>query len=217
MIPKAIVFDFDGVLTIGGEDLKSEAWNILAGPWSESARTALTESRERFSDGSGSRFSILHSAFEAIKVENPKMLTTAYAEAYNRLVQEMLLASGMPEGAKDTLDVLMRGCPLYINSATPEDAVRESTIALGISNYFSGLFGQPKTKIENLNRARNGEKCAPSEMVFIGDGKGDRRAAEEFHCQFIGIANIHNGWRLGEEPFPVVHHLRDVPAVIASL
>jgi phosphoglycolate phosphatase-like HAD superfamily hydrolase len=217
MIPKAIVSDFDGVWTVGGEGLKQLAWKVLAEPWSEDAKAALAAARKHYSWGNGSRFDILHMTFRTLKSDSLGLLAAAYADAYNTLVQDLIVASGMPEGAKDVLDALTHICPLYINSATPEEAVRESTIRLGISNYFAGLFGQPKSKVENLRRALNNEKCAPSEMVFIGDGKGDRAAAEEFHCQFIGITNEWNGWTLSGESFPVVEHVRDLPGAIAAL
>ena len=223
MKPEAIVFDFDGVLTRGGEGLKREAWDLLVAPWAIQLQNKLYRARQVFADGRGSRFDILRTTFTAdqsIPAANLDALVATYAAAYNTLVQGMILVSGMSEGTVETLEELGAKSVLYINSATPEAAVVESVRALGIERFFTGgIYGQPRSKLNNLKRAVDGHRtpCRPNEMVFIGDGKSDLKAAHEFGCCFVGIANEWNRWKVGKEPFTVVAHFRDIPAAILRL
>ena len=108
---------------------------------------------------------------------------------------------------------------LYINSGTPEEALRETVHALGIEGFFDGVFGYHAeygdvitSKFENGKKIFAAENIAAKEAAFVGDGEADRAAAERLGCFFIGMANQHNGWR--KMPFPLAENLRDVRALI---
>jgi len=219
MKPKAIVFDFDGVLTVGGEEVKDEAWDMLVKTWSPAATAALRRNQDIFSEGRGSRDHILRGTFLELGYGERDIgfLIEAYSTAYNRLAQRLILATGMPDMTLEVLDELTHTAPIFINSATPETAVTESAVAFDIAKYFTGIFGQPKGKVENLERARGVAECSPGDIVFVGDGTGDRKAALAFGCRFIGISNARNGWTLSGESFPVIEKLADLPQAVRDL
>ncbi|KKU70567.1 MAG: Haloacid dehalogenase domain protein hydrolase [Parcubacteria group bacterium GW2011_GWA2_47_21] len=224
MIPKAIVFDFDGVLTVGGEGLKQQAWDILALPWHEASVARLSAKRQKISGGKRSRYDILEETFMAFGGSEVDILTAAYADCYNSIVQQLLEKSGMPEGTVEVLEELSKLCPLFVNSATPEKAVEESVVKFGVRKYFTGVYGQPTGKVDNLkrvlavaNQLPGPLDVLPRSIVFVGDGNNDRKAAEEFGCRFIGIANDWNKWGIGEAPdFPVVADIRSVPDIVET-
>jgi len=220
---KAVVFDFDGVLTKGGEELKEKAWDFLSDPWSDQAKKWLGEARRKYGQGKGSRFEILK--YVIARFGHPAVfdeaLVPAYADCYDRLVQSMLVQSGLADGVVDTLERLFR-LNLTINSATPTASVRESAFALGISRFFDQVLGGPDSKFENLSLAAT---CCvaspPAGMVFVGDGINDWKAAQKFGCHFIGVANSWNNWGKkrpkGMPKYCLITDLREIPDKIALL
>src|SRR3989344_4428666 len=131
-----VVFDFDGVLTVGGEGLKQKAWDVLALPFHKDNADRLYEKREEFSGGKGSRRDILHETFIRFYLKDVEILTAGYADCYNTIVQKLLEQSGMPEGTEETLKTLAKPCTLFVNSATLEKAVRESVQNFSIAQHF---------------------------------------------------------------------------------
>jgi phosphoglycolate phosphatase-like HAD superfamily hydrolase len=212
---KVVVFDFDGVLTKGGEELKMEAWNILALPWNYELRKNLGGAVKQYSNGSGSRFDILREVFAGIKASDVvDLLVAAYAECFNVIVQRLLQKSGMPDKTEKTLAELARERELFVNSATPEDAVNESIQNFNIAHYFHGVFGCPSSKVENLKKVQARAKTDKKRILFIGDSDGDWKAAQEFGCDFIGVANDWNKWTPETKPFPLIKSIAELPGML---
>lgn len=201
---KAVVFDFDGVLTKGGEELKEKAWEFLAIPWSVQDKKWLEEARRKYGQGKGSRFEILKYAicqFGHTQDFN-EALIPAYAECYDHLVQKMLVQSGLADDAEEVLSLLWRqGFQLNVNSATPTPGLIHSLKSFRLDGLFRLILGyHPCGKVSNLqtiagsaSHSQSG-RLTPETMVFVGDGEGDWKAAKKFGCHFIGVANSWNGW-----------------------
>lgn len=193
-----VIFDFDGTLTKGGERLKEDAWEFLADPWSDEARQWLGEARRKFGQGRGSRFDILKAAIGQFGHAQAfdDVLVLAYAECYDQIVQKMLVDSGLANHAEELLEFLMEnGFRLYVNSATPTPGLEKSLGVFGINNHFSLILGRPSGKIGNLRIvAGTSPMSKPEQMVFVGDGENDWKAAKAFGCHFIGVANSWNNW-----------------------
>ncbi len=217
MKKSVLVFDFDGVLTNGGEGLKQKAWDILALPLHPANADLLHDKRGAFSGGKGSRSDILRETFVRFYPNDENLLTVGYAECYNTIVQKLLEQSGMPEGTEQTLAQLDVNHTLFVNSATPENAVRESIQNFCLTNYFRGIYGQPTSKVENLERAWKLARVDKEFMLFVGDSDGDRAAAKEFGCAFIGVANDWNKWRTKHDrhrPFVLVDSIAELPKLL---
>jgi len=216
---KVVVFDFDGVLTKGGEELKQSAWNTMTLPWlGPQARFLLEKQHELV--GNGSRYDVLRESFHSFRKSDAAynglvdILTNAYAECYNRIVQQLLQQSGMPDGTENTLTKLAKGRNLFVNSATPEIAVRESVQNFNIAHFFRGVFGQPTSKVDNMARAQSVAEIDKKHILFVGDGNSDARAAEEFGCDFIGVANEWNKWSSDNVDFPLIKSVVELPAML---
>ena len=85
-----------------------------------------------------------------------------------------------------------------MNTATPQAPIDVYIDMLGWRPYFRRLW-RARHEVENLQRAAaGGNACAddgdceeplrPSELIHVGDGDNDCRAASEFGYAFIGIA-----------------------------
>ena len=216
MKKSVVVFDFDGVLTVGGEGLKQKAWELLAEPWRDNIDSVLFAKQQDFSGGKGSRYDILRETFSAVlnHTGHVDVLTDAYADCYNTIVQKLLEQSGMPEGTEETLKTLAKSCTLFVNSATPGTAVRESVCNFNIAHHFYGIFGQSISKEDNLARAQHLAEVDKEFMLFVGDGNGDAKAAEEFGCDFVGVANDWNKWTSETVKFPLVRSIVELTKLL---
>ena len=57
--------------------------------------------------------------------------------------------------------------------------LEEIVIARGWQDHFKQIFGAPGTKVENLWLAARSFNLRPEELVHVGDGDNDRKAARE--------------------------------------
>ena len=124
----------------------------------------------------------------------------------------------MPE-AYEVFEHMAPKYHLYINSGTPEEALRETVHALGIEGFFDGVFGYrteygdvATSKFENGKKIFAAEHVTAKEAAFVGDGEPDLAAAKRLECLFIGMPNEYNGWQ--KMPFPLAKNLREVRALI---
>jgi len=212
-----VVFDFDGVLTVGGEGLKQQAWDILVKLWSYSHQQIFQGQREKYSGGKGSRYDILSETFRLASVDEKDipLLVDVYADGYNTIVQRLLEQSGMPEGMEQVLAELAKGRELFVNSATPERAVRESVQNFNIAHHFRGIYGRPLSKEDNLARAQHMAHVDSRLMLFVGDSNGDKKAAKDFGCDFVGVANEWNRWEKERVNFPLISSIAELPKLLA--
>jgi phosphoglycolate phosphatase-like HAD superfamily hydrolase len=219
-----IVFDADGVLFPGGENMKDAAWDSMVMTHPHPSHTtlldwhrAITTARGEFGagKGKGSRYDIIALALTTtgLPATAADVAVSTWADAYNAAVQDTILALGIYPETRATLRALRAaGHPLYVNTATPTSAVIESLKALELSQFFTAVYGQPETKVENLLTVAMREDVPITELVFVGDGSGDIRAATEVGCRFIGITNDSNQW--SNQPFPLMERLDELIALL---
>ena len=215
---RVIVFDFDGVI-VDSEGAKRAAWHGLLKTtkdqngfsWKNLDHDVLIKEAHRvWIDGTakGSRFEIIEHMMDAAGYPKSKEMIDWYAEAYNRLVQEAVLAAGIAPETHKTLETLSRRYPLYLNSGTPEEALRESADALGIHALFKDVLGKTsekrdKSKVRNIEIAAQREGAAIDATLFVGDAVSDYKAALEAKCRFIrftGFDAEQKNWDEGNPP-----------------
>ena len=206
-----IVFDFDGVIVLGSERTKERCWFELFRSQGEKAIAALLRARERYSQGKGSRYDIVGDVLHDLGVPKERMvkLVKAYCDEYGQKVQAGILAEGIRNEDRRALDFLVQRATLFINTTTPQSAIEEILDKLGISHLFKGVYGQglqgqTSKKTDTLHAISQRESKPIKNIIFIGDGEGDHRAAAKAGCRFIGISNDDNHWSETEHEFSVV-------------
>ncbi|MBI4088142.1 HAD family hydrolase [Candidatus Kaiserbacteria bacterium] len=192
---RTIVFDFDGVI-IPSEEIKIEGYSLIFSEFGEEVpERAIEEARREFVDAKGDRYDIIRSIFKRTGREGDiEKAVAEYAERYGAIVKKRIMALRVEEQVRTTLGNLAKRFPLYINSNNPDEFLRGLLRTLGVEVFFKGIYGSSHTKLENLQAIAREEDLKPEEIIFVGDGEGDRTAAEDFGCEFIGIATSLNGW-----------------------
>lgn len=210
---KAVVFDFDGVLVTHSEFLKEGAWADIVSRH-EGIGPNFIKANDHFGFGKpGDRFDILRMMFEEYGLTGGVLEETIAKEAefFNNFVQEGIVKEGLAEGVVYTLESLTKmSLPLYVNSGTATDPLRESLQTLGVDRYFSLAVGGPASKGENMKMIADIESVETCELLLVGDSSADEIGAHESGCQLVGIANDWNKWRPEDKDFPVVCSLREV-------
>lgn len=210
---KVLVFDFDGVIVRASEQFKQDAWDTLF-PHGSEARAAFEEAEARYGRGrGGDRYDILRHVFASLGVNDEDMPATVALAAgrFDTIVQDRITAAGMDARDRAALEELAKlGYRLYLNSATPADALSRTVAALGIGQLFVEILGRPRSKVENFEYVAAREKAHPEEVVFVGDSPTDRAAAEAFGCRFIGFLNGYNSFG----SCMTVHALDEIQAVV---
>lgn len=211
---KATVFDFDGVIVLDSESFKEEAWALVFAPYPEEVwRARFRESKELFGYGKrGDRYDVIRHVLAGVDPDGTQDagLIEAIATAFDEHLQQRIREAGPASGCVPLLEDLSARMPLFINSGTSEHGLRRSVEALRLSQYFTGVYGTPASKVENFVTIGAAAAALPQEILFVGDGDGDVRAAEAFGTQFLGIANPYNNWTPETVSFPLVTALPEV-------
>ena len=220
MNTQIVVFDFDGVFVRDSDAVfKKEAWGIALQGWTGQYEKFLEEGDQLYGGGKpGGRMAIFRHIFECLgePADAIPALVTEVAQVFDKHVQTRILDAGLVTGALGMLETLSkRDIGLYLNSGTATSALQRTARNLKIEGFFSEILGSTKepsggSKVDNLQYITKREQVEISAMLFVGDGESDHKAALEFGCSFVGIANKWNQWGKEEKLFPVVTELQDV-------
>lgn len=207
---RVIVFDFDGVI-VPSEEIKVQGYSLIFSEFGEYVPIeAIEEARKEFAEGKGNRFDIIRSIFQRIGSKDVDAHTEEYVMRYGKIVKERIGALEVNPDIRKILGQLHSHYPLYINSNNPDQSLKDTLRSLNIESYFKGVFGSLKKKVQNLQGIARLENARPEDILFIGDGDGDFSATEEFGCEFIGIANEVNGWKVSEKSFRLISSLNQL-------
>lgn len=208
---KAIVFDFDGVVVRRSEFFKHAAWvELFKG--NAAQRKRFEEAEEKFGQGrGGDRYDILRFVLQDGNASrNVETEVQELTQRFDAIVQEKMFRAGVDEADRAVFGRLSRKYALYVNSATPQEALEHTIENLGLAGIFRGILGRPLSKRENFEHVAELEGIMPGEILFVGDGESDYKASMEAACRFLGYHNEWNNWKEGEQTFPVIRSLADI-------
>ena len=179
----AVAFDFDGTL-VRSNAIKRDCFHeVSAGI--DGAAAVLDR---LFAGGfTGDRFALFHELSRRIGADAPD--PRHLADSYGRLCRRRIAAAPEVPGARATLERLTaRGMPLYIVSATPQQALEQVVADRGLNRFFSRILGGPTGKADHLRRILAGDAIPASQLAVVGDGSDDKAAAAALGCAFFPVA-----------------------------
>ncbi len=180
---RAIVFDFDGVI-LESADVKTEAFLEL---YAEHGAELVEQVRLHHLANLGiSRFKkFAWIAEHLLKQPLSAEESTALGERFSALALARVLASPMVPGAHAALEALADRLLLFVASGTPQAELDMIVDQRGLRRYFREVWGTPSEKpaiVRDL-LARHG--LTPEQVLFIGDGVSDHRAAVATGLHFL--------------------------------
>jgi phosphoglycolate phosphatase len=214
-----IVLDFDGVTIRTSEFFKQEAWPLVLAHYGGRAMELFAEAEEKYGEGrGGDRYDILL-IFEKLAEPTDKIpsLVQAGAVAFNAHVQERITEIGVELSERKALEHLSARYALYVNSGTPQKELRQTITRLKLDAVFKAVPGRPSSKLQNLRLVLQSENAKPANILFVGDGEHDHKAALELGCHFVGYSNEWNKWTDRDKQFPLVSSLRDVIKYVEAM
>lgn len=220
-MPQVIVFDFDNCIALdphtgeGSEEVKDRAWYDVFPEHDPVILAEVLENAQRaFAGGKGDRKDIAgmildRFGFAGCVSEEAIRRCSRFEDIVQEGIKRIIIP---PEVHRAILRITQR-IPLYLNTATPVEAMQKTLRALRL-DLFKGVYGRPYTKVENLRLIANAEHASFREMIFVGDSKGDYDAARKVGCWFIGVRTKRNSaWRKSQ-PFPTIGSLAELANVV---
>jgi len=181
-----VAFDFDGTL-VDSNPIKETGFVAVAKLRGIDAH--LVENVLRRLPG-GNRYQISAALAEALTASSTaaEKLAQDLADDYTRhCLTEVGSCLEVP-GAKQTLtDLHAARLPMYVNSGTPQAALRPILKRRRIDEYFAGVLGGPQSKLDNLRAIALQTQLDPGEIMMVGDSDDDANAAAAFGCRFVGV------------------------------
>jgi phosphoglycolate phosphatase len=186
-----VAFDFDGTL-VDSNQVKVQSFYKIVEDYDPSGDT-VSEVLQRCSHKD--RYGItreLASEFMAKGLVPPhtdtEMLGAQWAEIYTTTCETAVVGCPEVPGASGILLWLLnQKIPLYLNSRTPATALTRLVTLRNLTHFFSGIYGAPASKLENLLHIHGVTQAKPEEILFVGDSEDDWKAAAEFGCHFAGV------------------------------
>jgi len=208
---RCVAFDFDGTL-VDSNDIKRGGFDRIAeahpphGPGVMAGVLAHMD---------GDRRTILRTYAERMARHRYSLDGDALTGTYTRLVDREVAAAEEMPGALPLLRSLRgRGLRVYVNSATPGRSLLSILERRGWSELFDGVYGLPESKAENLRSILVREELRPTELLVVGDGVDDERAAKRVGCVFIPVGS---GSFAVSRPEPITVSLGEVEELIERI
>ena len=191
----AVVFDFDGVI-LESADVKTDAFVELYAD--HGADVAARVRAHHLANLGISRFKKFAWIAEHIlgRPLSPAD-SAALGQRFTELSLARVLAAPFVPGADAALGVLgARGLPLYVASGTPDDELRLIVERRGLAARFHEVHGTPREKPEILRDLLARLGLAPGQLLFIGDGMSDFKAARAVGSAFLArdTPALHDQW-----------------------
>lgn len=214
---RAAAFDFDGTL-VDSNPIKERAYFEAAEGVDPDGKAVAAVLARR---PAGDRHAILRRVAAEVaergalpEGRSVDELARSMADTYTRLCEEAISRCDEIPGATRALrELAARGLRLFVNTATPRDAVLAILRRRGLSDLFAGVYGAETGKLESLRRIARETGSEPAELLFVGDRDDDFDAALAAGCRFVGVARAGtDGFR--RRPAHCISDLAALPALV---
>ncbi len=210
---KTIIFDFDGVI-LDSMGIKSEAFAEVYKPYGDEIVKKVVEHHE--ANGGMSRykkFEYYHKNFlnKDLSEEEKKEMSQKFSEYVMSKIGDAPFVPGVIDFLENNKDRYL----MFVSSGTPEYELKETIEMRGITKYFQGIYGSPRSKVEHINEILTKYKLFPQMVLFIGDGTRDREAAIQTKINFLARIS-YKGSPLESEEFKI-YDFKNAEDVIAMI
>lgn len=180
---KAIIFDFDGVIT-ESMGIKENAFLFVYRDYPEHRDEISALHRTHGGMSRFEKFEIIYR--DILRKPYNKRVESALNKNFSEYVYEQVIKCPYVAGAKEFLAKYYKNFLFFIVSGTPEEEMRRIVKEKKINTYFKEVFGSPPKKGELCKKILADYKLYPNEVIMVGDSIDDYEGAKEAGVQFIG-------------------------------
>lgn len=204
---KAVILDFDGVI-IESVDIKTRAFRLLFQDHPNHLERIVQLHRDNTGLSRYEKFRIIYRDY--LKKPLSEKEVTRLDRTYSNLVVTEVLSCPFVPGAQEFLAHAVGHWPLFVVSGTPHDELGDIVRRRGLGRYFRQVYGSPRSKKDLLREILSDNGWRSRDIVFVGDGLADFRAADAVEVPFVGRVPIGTA-----NPFPtsvrwVISDLQDL-------
>lgn len=211
---KCVVFDFDGTLM--------QSATLKRGAFYEVTRelAGASDSLDEIFAGAdvGDRTAVFKAMIERLSDRGDNKSPVAVdglVSAYTLYCEAGIANCPEVPGATGCLEELNRtNVPVYVNSGTPVQALRRCLAVRSLTHHFTGIFGWPPSKADNLRAIMKHEGILPGAVVMVGDEESDAMAAWEVGCAFVKVGPTPLTTAGDRSPDAVLDDLASLPSLL---
>ncbi|MEM7482269.1 MAG: HAD family hydrolase [Acidobacteriota bacterium] len=181
--PRAVIFDFDGVI-LESTEIKTRAFAALFADRPEHREAILRHHQENVGFSRYRKFDWIYR--KLFREPLDEATSRHLGERYSAMVFEQVLACPLVPGAQDLLEDLVPTTPLFVASGTPDEELQQIVDRRGLRRFFREVHGAPRGKTEILLDVLGRHGWAAAETLMVGDGMSDLDAAEAAGVPFVG-------------------------------
>lgn len=184
---KAVVFDFDGVITESA-DIKTQAFAKLFQYEAQSAVGKIVKYHLRHAGVSRfDKFAYIYKYILHRKLTEAEF--KKLCKQFSRLVMNEVIDAPFVKGAQEFLNRYNKQYKFFVISATPHSEIKSIIKKRGIARYFKAVYGAPNKKADLVRRIIRDNDLACRELFYIGDALSDFEAAEANSIEFVARIN----------------------------
>lgn len=183
----AFIFDFDGVLTDSVE-VKALAFAKLFEDYGQDiVQRVIAHHRANGGINRFDKFRLYYNEYLGKPISDTEIILLS--EKFSRLVVDEIIAAPEIKGVTHFLNEYSDIIKCFVNSATPQNEIREIVERRGWSGYLKKVLGAPASKKDNLKYILNSYGLVPEKCLFFGDAVSDYEAARVCGVPFLGIVD----------------------------
>lgn len=179
---RAVAFDFDGVILESGT-IKQRAFLDMFADRPDLQPQVLAHHRQHLGVSRFDKLAWIHRELLGRPL-SPEQLAEE-GRRYSALVLEQVLACPLVAGAEELLCFLAERVPCFVVSATPQEELELIVARRELGDCFRELWGAPAAKADVLGDLVRRHALAPEELLMIGDGLSDYKAARQAGVPFM--------------------------------
>lgn len=180
---RAIVFDFDGVI-LESADVKTEAFlELYASYGPELVEKVRAHHLANLGISRFKKFAWIAEHLLGKPITEPE--SVALGERFSELALARVLAAPMVPGAQAALEALAPRMPLFVASGTPQGELDLIVDRRDLRRFFREVWGTPTEKPEIVRDLLARYALTPDQVLFIGDGVSDHKAATVTGLHFL--------------------------------
>ncbi|MDD5736836.1 MAG: HAD hydrolase-like protein [Candidatus Omnitrophica bacterium] len=187
---KAVIFDFDGVITDSNRIKEQGYYAAFSGVKGSQEVVRKVLARYPASTRESTIKKIVAGLAGCGLLKSGTDIGSAvskYVDRYARIADDAVCKAHEIKGVRGLLDRIYGKAALFINSATPDDSLAVITRKKGLDRYFTDIYGSTHSKKENLSAIRRRYGFRRADTLYIGDRDVDYMAACADRIAFIAF------------------------------